>query len=164
MWKIFTDNTVRNDGRFIIKLPRKADNIGLGDSLVHAKKWFLTLEHKFNKNPYLKDNYAKFLNEYQVLGHMTLLNSNDRLVYESKVSYLPHHVVFETLTTKIRVVFDGYAKTTNGLSLNNKLLVGPTIQQDNYILNHFEVQKSYLCLNIWHWKTVQTSTSGYHRL
>ena len=33
-------------------------------------------------------------------------------------------------TTKLRIVFDGSAKTTNGLSLNDILLVGPNIQQD----------------------------------
>ena len=130
--KHFTDNTLRNnDGRFILKRPPKADNIGLDDSIVHAKQRFLTLERKFNKNPNLKDNYAKFINEYQVLGHMSLFNSNDRLVDQSKVFYIPHHAVFKdsSLTTKIRVVFDGSAKTTNGLSLNDTLLVGPTIHK-----------------------------------
>jgi hypothetical protein len=35
-------------------------------------------------------------------------------------------------TTKTRVVFDGSAKTSNGLSLNDILQVGPTVQQDLY--------------------------------
>jgi len=43
--------------------------------------------------------------------------------------FLPHHAVFkETSTkTKTRVVFDGSAKTSNGLSLNHILQVGPTV-------------------------------------
>jgi len=48
--------------------------------------------------------------------------------------FLPHHPVFKTTstTTQTRVVFDGGAKTSNGLSLNDILQVGPTVQQDLY--------------------------------
>ena len=44
--------------------------------------------------------------------------------------YIPHHaiVMVASATTKTRVVFDASAKTSNGLSLNNFLIVGPTIQ------------------------------------
>lgn len=46
--------------------------------------------------------------------------------------YLPHHAVVrkESVTTKQRTVFDGSAKTSNGLSLNDRCLNGPTIQPD----------------------------------
>ena len=48
--------------------------------------------------------------------------------------FLPHHAVFKetSTTTKTRVVFDGSAKTSNGLSLNDILQVGPTVQPDLY--------------------------------
>ena len=48
--------------------------------------------------------------------------------------YLPHHPVFResSTTTKTRVVFDGSAKSSNGLSLNDILQVGPTVQPDLY--------------------------------
>jgi hypothetical protein len=48
--------------------------------------------------------------------------------------YLPHHPVFKetSSTTRTRVVFDGGAKTSNGLSLNDTLQVGATVQQDLY--------------------------------
>ena len=35
-------------------------------------------------------------------------------------------------TTRTRVVFDGSAKSSNGLSLNDLLQVGPTVQPDLY--------------------------------
>ncbi|XP_026465156.1 uncharacterized protein LOC113367788 [Ctenocephalides felis] len=46
--------------------------------------------------------------------------------------YLPHHGVIkpDSLTTKLRVVFDASCKTDAGLSLNELQLVGPTIQNN----------------------------------
>lgn len=50
--------------------------------------------------------------------------------------YLPHHAVIKdrSLTTKARVVFDGLAKSSTGLSLNDMLMAGPTIQDDIFSL------------------------------
>ena len=50
--------------------------------------------------------------------------------------FLPHHPVFKetSSTTKTRVVFDGGAKTSNGLSLNNILQIGSAVQQDLYCI------------------------------
>ncbi len=46
-----------------------------------------------------------------------------------KVFYLPMHAVRkeDSTTTKLRVVFDASAKTSTGVSLNDTLLVGPTV-------------------------------------
>lgn len=46
--------------------------------------------------------------------------------------YLPHHSVLkpESRSTKVRVVFNASKKTTSGLSLNDILHVGPTLQLD----------------------------------
>jgi len=48
--------------------------------------------------------------------------------------YLPHHAVFNSSssTTRTGVVFDGSCRSNNGLSLNDTLHVGPTVQQDRY--------------------------------
>lgn len=45
------------------------------------------------------------------------------------VFYLPMHAVTKdsSTTTKIRAVFDASAKTSTGVSLNDTLLVGPTV-------------------------------------
>ena len=54
-----------------------------------------------------------------------------------------------SLTTKLRVVFDGSSKTTNGLSLNDVLLVGPNVQQDLFsILLRFRTHKYVLIADI----------------
>ncbi|KAL0830355.1 hypothetical protein ABMA28_002543 [Loxostege sticticalis] len=51
---------------------------------------------------------------------------------ENKVCYIPHQAVIneQHLTTKLRVVFDSSAKTTNGKSLNDNLLIGPPLQNE----------------------------------
>lgn len=66
------------------------------------------------------------MDEYQSLGHMKPVSE------KSDAYYIPHHPVFKqtSTTTKLRVVFDASRKTTSGISLNDILRVGPTIQDD----------------------------------
>lgn len=79
-------------------------------------------------------DYCKFLKEYEDLGYMSLLKQQDSKAKE--LFYLPHQPVVKasSLTTKLRVVFDGSAKTSTGVSLNQKLLSGPNIQQDSWAI------------------------------
>ena len=46
--------------------------------------------------------------------------------------YTPHHgIVKETSsTTKLRVVFNGSEKSSNGVSLNDIMMAGPKVQDD----------------------------------
>jgi hypothetical protein len=127
----FLETTQRTDGgRFMVKLPIKNYSMNLGNSYNTARQRFLNLERKFNKNPQLSADYKQFIREYQSLGHMELIPHNS--VNNNNVYYLPHHAVFKecSTTTKIRVVFDGSAKSSNNKSLNDHLLVGAKLQQD----------------------------------
>jgi len=62
---------------------------------------------------------------------MSILNSDTCSVFSSTgnptVNYLPHHTVKEASTFMKRVVFDASSPTISGKSLNDCLLVGPTI-------------------------------------
>jgi hypothetical protein len=73
------------------------------------------------------------MQEYEELGHMNQI-SEDASSVEEELYYRPHHAVFNTSssTTRTRVVFDGSCRSSNGLSLNDTLLVGPKMQQDLY--------------------------------
>lgn len=53
------------------------------------------------------------MNEYQELGHMTEVESNDKDLHS--VYYLLHHSVVKeaSSTTRVRVVFDASAKTSS---------------------------------------------------
>jgi hypothetical protein len=88
---------------------------------------FLNLEKSLDRDPIKREMYRKFIDEYIDLSHMTRVKDNDSEGY-----YLPHHGVLkqESLTTKLRVVFNASSKTTNGNSLNDVLMNGPKIQCD----------------------------------
>ncbi|XP_066596264.1 uncharacterized protein [Prorops nasuta] len=119
-------NTVRNEeGRYVVRLPFKINKPDLGDSKIIATRRFHALLRKFRSDPNLTIEYKKVMQEYIDSGHMTLLNSEKGDGY-----YLPHHAVIkrDSLTTKVRVVFDASAKTEKGISLNDILLTGPVIQ------------------------------------
>ena len=69
----------------------------------------------------------------------------------SKSFYLPHHAVMKELstTTKLRVVFDGSALTTNGNSLNGNLMLGAKQQGDIFgILLRFQLHAVALSADI----------------
>ncbi|XP_055522715.1 uncharacterized protein LOC129716896 [Wyeomyia smithii] len=70
------------------------------------------------------------MREYLSLGHMRPIEaeySGNSMAY-----YLPHHPVIKeaSTTTKLRVVFDGSAKTSTGYSRNDALCVGPVVKND----------------------------------
>jgi hypothetical protein len=71
------------------------------------------------------------MKEYEELGHMEPVISQEG---KSICYYLPHYPVFKetSFTAKTRVVFDGGAKTSNRLSLNDILQVGATVKQELY--------------------------------
>ncbi|CAK1595185.1 unnamed protein product [Parnassius mnemosyne] len=76
------------------------------------------------RDPAFRDKYVEFMREYQELGHMSLSNFEWR---SQEHYFLPHHAVLRTPESKIRVVFDGSAPTSNGVSLNQCLHSGPKL-------------------------------------
>lgn len=116
------------NGRFIVRIPFKKDPSTLGESYSKALQRLVHLEKRLDKRPTIKEQYALFLREYRDLGHMKEITVNSNEV----AYYLPHHCIIrsESLTTKIRVVFDASAASDNGISLNDIQLVGPTLQDD----------------------------------
>ncbi|GFW34715.1 DUF1758 domain-containing protein [Trichonephila clavipes] len=128
---IFVNSHIRNaDGRYILKLPFR-DDLSIGDSKEGALKRFYSLERILHSNNQLKEQYTEFMEEYQNLGHMTPLASDVKSPYY----FLPHHGVINdnSSTTKLRVVFDGSFKSTNGNSLNDILLTGKKLQSDIFL-------------------------------
>ncbi|XP_076392695.1 uncharacterized protein LOC105663902 [Megachile rotundata] len=128
----FTSTTVRDyDGRFVVAIPFNDQLAKLGKSFSQAERRFLNLEAKFRRNSDLKKQYIEFMHEYEALNHMPLI-SNEHPIESKSLYYLPHHAIFKesSTTTKIRVVFDGSAKTSTGISINDAQFVGPMVQSD----------------------------------
>lgn len=130
--EVFVNSVRRSDsGRFSVALPLKDNYNKLGSSFENASRRLRKLEKRLNSDLDLKTKYSSFIKEYQDLNHMTLIEK-ENLVTENPTYYLPHHAVVNesSITTKLRVVFDGSAKSDSGLSLNDILKVGPTVQED----------------------------------
>lgn len=129
--KAFNKTTRRDvDGRFIVTLPLKQLASSLGESRVQAERRFYSTERKFQRNATLRKRYVAFMKEYAALNHMSLLENESP---NCEVEYfMPHHGVLceSSLTTKLRVVFDASAPSSNSLSLNNLQIVGPVLQDD----------------------------------
>ena len=123
----------------------------LGESLTQAESRFKSLERRLDRNPDLRKRYSDFINEFISLGHMEVIPQEEINKPSNEVYYLPHHCVFkeDSTTTKLRVVFDGSSKTSNGVSLNESLMIGPVVQ--NYlftILNRFRFKVVALSADI----------------
>ncbi|XP_053698970.1 uncharacterized protein LOC128745935 [Sabethes cyaneus] len=121
----------KGDGRFVVRLPFNEKQRLLGDSLAMAKRRFLAVERRLDRDPTLKMQYVSFMREYESLKHMVnILPSSDEEI--GNAFYLPHHYVLKptSTTTKLRVVFDGSAESTSGVSVNDVQMVGPTVQND----------------------------------
>ena len=63
------------------------------------------------------------------MDHAELVPNSDLEKPCERVFYMPMHAVVKasSTTTKVRAVFDASAKSASGVSLNDQLLVGPTV-------------------------------------
>ncbi|XP_050303603.1 uncharacterized protein LOC126741264 [Anthonomus grandis grandis] len=105
--------TRTSSGRFEVSLPLKGTVSKLGDSQEISMKRFLAIERKLTRNPELKFSYTQFIQEYEKLGHMSKINSQEKT--SDPIYYLPHHAIekLDSTTTKLRVVFDASSKNNN---------------------------------------------------
>ncbi|XP_067214210.1 uncharacterized protein [Linepithema humile] len=126
----FLKTTKRDSsGRFIVSIPIKASINDLGESKGLAERRLKSLERKLRDCDKMRSEYISFMRKYEELGHMTAVTDSDSTI---KSHYLPHHGVIKegSLTTKLRVVFDASAPTSNGVSINDLQMIGPNTQRD----------------------------------
>ena len=125
----FAENHRRSStGRFVVPLPRKPQAKTIGESRTQAVRRFLALERSLlSKNQFTE--FSDVIEEYFKMGHAELVPAPDLHKPTKQVFYLPMHAVRKesSTTTKIRAVFDASAKSSSGVSLNDTLLVGPTV-------------------------------------
>ena len=100
----------------------------IGESRSQAIRRFHALERSLSrKNKFHEVDTV--MQEYLDLGHAEPVPSEDLGKDPATVFYLPMQVVYKrsSSTTKVRAVFDTSAKSASGVSLNDTLLVGPTV-------------------------------------
>lgn len=137
-----------DSGRLVVRLPLNTKLSSLGESKHIAQQRFFNLEKRLSKDKELRMAYHKFMSEYLDMNQMELVTNVDS---NSHTYYLPHHTVTkeDSITTKVRVVFDGSAPTSSGLSLNDVMLRGPTVQSSLFsILLRFRLHKIALTANV----------------
>lgn len=114
-------------GPFVVRLPFKPQGPPLGQSQPLTLRRFLSLDRRLQRFDKSQD-YATVINEYFTLGHAKRVPEADLNKPALHSFYLAHHAVYkDSASTPLRVVFDGSMKTTTGVSLNDQLLVGPTV-------------------------------------
>ncbi|XP_075158336.1 uncharacterized protein LOC142231584 [Haematobia irritans] len=136
---LYIRTTHRNEeGRYVVSLPFKESypqDTNIGKSRHIAMAQYFRNEARLIRNPDFKMDYDNALEEYISLNHMAPINFSPEI--ESPESYyLPHHAVIrpESKTTRVRVVFNASAPTSNGISLNDLLYSGPVLQNELIVL------------------------------
>ncbi|XP_044570437.1 uncharacterized protein LOC123257066 [Drosophila ananassae] len=118
-------HTRDEQGKYIVELPFKVSETQFADTLQGALQRFKSVERRLAQNQQLRNDYVKFMREYQELGHMREISPTE--IPKGRNFYLPHHPV---LGRKLRVVFDGSYQDAKGMALNDTLSIGPSIQRD----------------------------------
>ena len=116
-----------SESRYQVTLPRKPDMESLGESRTQALSRYFSNKRSIIKRSIWKP-FQEVVQNYLDLGHAEPVPASEPTPQPH--FYLPMHAVFKSSSssTKLRVVFDGSAVTTSGTSLNQALLVGPTLQ------------------------------------
>ena len=130
-----------DEGRFVVRLPIYKDVNELGDTKRMAVSRLLAMETKFKFDHKLERDYKAFMLEYEELKHMSIVKDRNSSKFEY---FLPHHAVrkSDSISTKLRVVFDGSCKSPNSHSLNYILGIGQILQPDIFtILIRFRLKE-----------------------
>ena len=116
------------EGRFVVPLPKDPRAKPIGESRSQAVRRLLSLERSLNTRGCFKE-FDDVMQEYLDLGHAEVVPIMEMEKPLDSVFYLPMHAVYKasSTTTKVRAVFDASAKSSTGVSLNDTLLVGPTV-------------------------------------
>ena len=125
----FIDTVARDQsGQFIVKLPFKSDNHKFKGTSIIARKCLSRMETKFKNDLSLQAEYIKFMHEYKSLNHMKFLGylSDSNLPEYNDSYFIPHHGIFQN--GKLRVVFNASSRSFQGVSLNDILYKGPSLQ------------------------------------
>jgi hypothetical protein len=167
----FTSTHARNhDGTYTVELPFKKDPNLLGKSRNMALQRFLKVEERLIRNPTIKTEYAKCIQEFLELGYLEPVPAEEEHDPPARSYYMPHREVVKdsSSSTKVRIVYDASAKTSTGVSLNDVLHVGPKLQADLFpLLIRFMTHRVAISADIWKFypqTSINPKDRDFHRL
>ena len=112
-----------SDGRYVVPVPLKKPDVYLPNNQSQAQQRLKHLQRRLRREPTLRDEYMAKMDSLLQEGHaeevMDSTHSDD-----GKVWYIPHHGVYNSDKSKLRIVFDCSAQY-EGTALNDHLLCGP---------------------------------------
>ena len=117
---VMAQHTKTNDGKFVIGLPWKRDDVVLPNNYQMAKRRLDYLKNRFLKDEEYFLKYGEKMNEYLKNGYARVVPEDYNPPHPQRDWYIPHH----STGNKFRVVFDCSARC-GGTSLNENLLQGP---------------------------------------
>ena len=128
----FQDTIEYVNGRYEVALPWKneVEKFSLLNNENIARKRLSVLNYKFEKNPDLKAEYDKVLMGYEK-DNIIVEVPHSEIESPYPTYYMPHRpVIKNSISSKVRPVFDASATGPNGVSLNNCLDSGPSLIPD----------------------------------
>ena len=145
---LFQQSVSRDDGRYMVSWPWKP-NHDLPDNYTLAKGRLTSLLRRLRREPDTLHAYDQVLQDQQTKG---IIEKVPPVSGSHRRHYLPHHHVVSpgSATTKLRIVYDGSAKTDkSNNSLNDCLFRGPVLLQDLAgILLRFRMQRIAITADI----------------
>ncbi|GFT82213.1 integrase catalytic domain-containing protein [Trichonephila clavipes] len=158
-FEMFKQRVHFKNGRYEVELPWKRDSNELSDNFSLAKRRLGSLMRKMQRDKVLYSEYCKVLKNYLDEGIIEKV-TNPFIPTNNPVFYLPHQVIIknESLTTKLRLVFDASAHAEKQLSLNDCLFHGVNLNpnildllisfRSNKIAVLADVEKAFLQISL----------------
>jgi len=119
-----------SEGHYIARLLFKNLLTSLGKSHSAAILSFYYMEQCLIRDPIKASEYHDFLAEYENFGHMinSLLTKIVKPAITNQHYYISHTVLRDrSAITRLEVVFNASCRTSNGMFLNNHILIGPKL-------------------------------------
>ncbi|XP_077546213.1 uncharacterized protein LOC144158900 [Haemaphysalis longicornis] len=149
--KQFTSSIKLVDGRYEVGLLWKQVNFLLANNEAIAKKRLFNLTKKLVNDERMMTEYDESIRQYLQQGFAERVSAEADVKPEQRLYYMPHRAVFkpDSLTTKIRVVFDASSSDAGCASLNESLEAGPNLNPDLLkVLLNFRIHRIGLTADI----------------
>ena len=146
-------------------LPMKTDVTPLGESRSLAVRRFKAFKCSLRAKCQFNE-FAVTMREYFEMGHAEPVSVSELKRQCNEVYYFLMHTVRKesSTTSKVRVVFNAYVKSSSGMLLNDQLLVRPTVHSSLVdVWLWFQRHKVALTTDV-QWRCQRSDWSGFDRI